>query len=152
VSETVCRPAGDDDLSTLAALRYEWRVSEKGEHGLDESTFERQMIQWMTDHRGTHQGYLAARDGLDIGCAWLCVIDRVPAPAQFVRQAGLVQSVYVRQKFRNEGVGSELIRFVIEQARLMGLSYLGLHPSERSIPFYERLGFARYGRALELHF
>ncbi len=152
VSETVCWRAGDHDLKDLAALRYEWRVKERGEPGLDEATFERRMVEWMTDHRATHRGYLAARDGVSVGCAWLCVTDRVPAPAEFVRRAGIVQSVYVRASFRNVGVGSDLIRFVIEEARQMGLSYLGLHPSERSVPFYERLGFAPYERALELHF
>jgi GNAT superfamily N-acetyltransferase len=152
MSETVCRRAGDADLKDLAALRYEWRVTERGEEGLDETTFERQMIEWMNEHRATHRGFLAARDGVNVGCAWLCVTDRVPAPAEFVRRAGIVQSVYVRANVRNVGVGSDLIRFVIEEARQMGLSYLGLHPSERSVPFYERLGFAPYERALELHF
>jgi GNAT superfamily N-acetyltransferase len=152
VSETVCRRADDRDLRDLAALRFEWRVKERSEHGLDESTFERQMIQWMAEHRATHRGYLAARDGVNVGCAWLCITDRVPAPAEFVRRAGIIQSVYVRSSFRNVGIGSDLIRFVIEEARQLGLSYLGLHPSERSVPFYERLGFAHYERALELHF
>jgi GNAT superfamily N-acetyltransferase len=139
-------------MKDLVALRYEWRVGERGEHGLDEISFERQMTEWMHRHRDSHQGYLAARDGVSVGCAWLCVVDRVPAPAEFVRRSGIIQSVYVRASFRNAGIGSDLIRFVIAEAGLMGLSYLGLHPSQRSVSFYERLGFAPYERALELRF
>lgn len=150
MSTTACRRAGDDDFSELANLRYEWRVDERGEHGLDATSFERQMIEWMRTHRTTHQGYLAARDGLNVGCAWLCVVDRVPAPAEFARRSGIIQSVYVRASFRNVGIGSDLIRFVIDEARATKLSYLGLHPSERAVSFYERLGFAPYERALEL--
>ena len=152
MSTTICRRAGDDDFAELAALRFEWRVDERGEHGLDATAFKRQMIEWMREHRTSHQGYLAARDGVNVGCAWLCVVDRVPAPAEFVRRSGIIQSVYVRASFRNVGIGSDLIRFVIDEARAMELSYLGLHPSERSVSFYERLGFAPYERALELRF
>ena len=152
MSTTICRRAGEGDFAELAALRFEWRVDERGEHGLDAAAFQRQMIEWLRAHHTSHQGYLAARDGVNVGCAWLCVVDRVPAPAEFVRRSGIIQSVYVRASVRNAGIGSDLIRFVIEEARAMELSYLGLHPSERSVSFYERLGFATYERALELRF
>ena len=46
----------------------------------------------------------------------------------------MIQSVYVEQ-LRNVGIGSDLIRFVIDESRAMELSYLGLHPSERSVSF-----------------
>ncbi|MGC2484852.1 MAG: GNAT family N-acetyltransferase [Acidimicrobiales bacterium] len=151
-STSVCRRCNDDDFAELASLRYEWRAGDLGERGLDATVFEREMIEWMTQRRSTHQGYLAARDGATVGCAWLCVVDRVPAPAEFVRRAGIIQSVYVRSSFRNVGIGTDLVRFIIDEARDMQLSYLGLHPSERSVPFYRRLGFAAYEGALELRF
>jgi GNAT superfamily N-acetyltransferase len=152
MSETICRRAGDGDFSELAGLRYEWRVDEVGERGLDEATFKEQMIARMSERRATHLGYLAARDGLNVGCAWLRVVDRVPAPAEFVRRAGIIQSAYVRASHRTVGIGSDLIRFIIDEARQMELSYLSLHPSEQSLTFYQRLGFAPYERAFELRF
>jgi GNAT superfamily N-acetyltransferase len=63
-----------------------------------------------------------------------------------------LQSVYVRQPQRNVGVGSDLVRLVIEEARAMDLDYLSVHPSEASATFYERLGFADPDRTLELRF
>ncbi|HEY1824816.1 MAG TPA: GNAT family N-acetyltransferase [Acidimicrobiales bacterium] len=147
-----CRRAREDDASDLVALRYEWRTREAGERGLSEGEFARHMADWMRQHAKSHLGFLATRDAEAVGCAWLCVVDRVPGPGQLVRRGGLIQSVYVRGSERNVGVGSELMRLIVAEAREMELSYLIVHPSERALTFYQRLGFAPYERALELRF
>jgi GNAT superfamily N-acetyltransferase len=152
VSVLDCRRASDDDVADLASLRYAWRVEERGERGLGPREFEAQLREWMSRHRDTHLGYLATDDEVAIGCAWLCIIDRIPGPGTFVRRAGALQSVYVRPSGRNAGVGSELVRFVVSEARAMELDYVGVHPSEQSFTFYRRLGFDAADRALELRF
>jgi GNAT superfamily N-acetyltransferase len=150
MSETTFRRAGPDDVGDLATLRYSWRVDELGEQGLDAEEFESQMRGWIGRHRDTHLGYLATQDAVAVACAWLCVIDRIPAPATFVRRAGVLQSVYVRPAQRNVGVGSDLVRLIIEEARAMDLDYLSVHPFEASVTFYQRLGFDVPDRTLEL--
>jgi GNAT superfamily N-acetyltransferase len=150
MSETMFRRAGADDVDDLVQLRYSWRVDELGEQGLNAEEFESQMRGWIERHRDTHLGYLATQDAVAVGCGWLCVIDRIPSPATFVRRAGVLQSVYVRSAQRNVGVGSNLVRLIIEEARAMDLDYLSVHPSEASVTFYQRLGFADPDRTLEL--
>lgn len=136
----------------LARLRYAWRVEERDERGLGAREFESQLRAWLRLHRDTHRGYLATHEDIAVGCAWLCVIDRIPGPGAFVRRSGALQSVYVRPTHRNVGVGTELVRFVVSEARDMKLDYLGVHPSERSFAFYRRLGFVAADGALELRF
>jgi GNAT superfamily N-acetyltransferase len=152
VSDFHCRRASDDDVGDLASLRYTWLAEEKGERGLDGREFEAQLREWMHHHRDTHLGYLAIEEKVAVGCAWLCVIDRIPGPGTFIRRSGALQSVYVPPARRNAGVGSELVRFVVGEARAMTLDYLGVHPSEQSFTFYRRLGFEGADRALELRF
>jgi GNAT superfamily N-acetyltransferase len=153
VSDVRCRRAvGDDDHRDLARLLYRWRVEENGEQGLGAKEFETEVLEWMHQHRDTHLGYLARYENVVVGCAWLCVIDRIPSPASFIRRAGALQSVYVSSTHRDTGIGTELIALVVNEARAMGLSYLGVHPTERSFPFYRRLGFDTADRALELRF
>jgi GNAT superfamily N-acetyltransferase len=149
VTAVHCRRANDDDIGDLADLRYTWRVEERGERGLGAREFESQLREWLHAHRDTHLGYLAEQGDVVVGCAWLCVIDRIPGPGTFVRRSGALQSVYVRPLQRDAGVGSELVRFVMSEARSMKLDYLGVHPSERSFAFYRRLGFDAADRALE---
>lgn len=144
--------ASDDDLGSLAALRYQWRVDEGDEHGEGYDTFEVRFRAWYEAHRRTHVGFLAIASGEAIGCAWLFVIDRVPGPERFIRRAGMLQSVYVVPSRRNQGVGERLIRHLIDEAKDRELDYLMVHPSSASFPFYRRLGFAESNRVLELRF
>ncbi len=142
--------AEEKDLSTLIALRFQWRVDEAHENGLSLSEFEERFVNWYARHRDTHYGYLVSIDGAAVGCAWLFVIDRVPGPGTFVRRAGMLQSVYVQPPFRNTGVGGELMHAIIDDAKGMHLDYLMVHPSSASFDFYRRLGFSGAERALEL--
>lgn len=150
MTSVVVTRAGDDETATLAALRYRWRVEEAGERAGDASEFEARFLQWYDAHRGTHHGYLALDDGAAIGCAWLCVINRIPGPERFVRRGGILQSVYVEPAHRNRGIGEQLIGRIVDDARALNLDYLMVHPSARAFSFYRRLGFDKSEKLLEL--
>ncbi|MEO5899154.1 MAG: GNAT family N-acetyltransferase, partial [Ilumatobacteraceae bacterium] len=47
----------------------------------------------------------------------------------------------VRPDRRDRGVGGSLFAAVVAGAREQGFHQLVLNPRERSLPFYERLGF-----------
>jgi GNAT superfamily N-acetyltransferase len=145
------RRAGPGDVLELAALRWEWRVDEGGERGLDRPEFEGQFAEWVEGHRDSHLAWLAVDDAGDaVGMAWLAIVDRVPGPGVGLRRAGIVQSVFVRQLRRDHGVGGLLLDHVIACAREMHLDYLTVHPSERSFPLYRRAGFREWNGVLEL--
>jgi GNAT superfamily N-acetyltransferase len=143
------RLARDDDHHGIAALRHRWR-RERGEQGEDLATFEHTLGQWMHEHRASHVAFIAVRAGVPVGMAWLAVVERVPGPERFVRRSGDVQSVYVVPEARGHGVGADLALLVIATAREMGLAHLSLHPSERAVPLYQRLGFEGSERLLGL--
>jgi len=142
----------ESNLSDLATLRFQWRSEELGERGLSLEEFDARFREWCTVHRESHVGYLATIGGVGVGCAWLVIVDRVPGPAKFVRRGGMIQSVYASPAHRDRGVGSDLVKVLIKEARAMGLDYLIVHPSQRSFPFYRRLGFTAAEKALELRF
>ena len=147
----VVRRAGPGDELELAALRWEWRVDERGEHGLARAEFETQFAAWVDDHRDSHLAWLAEDDrGHTAGMAWLAIVDRVPGPGVWLRRAGNVQSVYVRPAERGHGVGAALLEQLVERARDLRLDYLTVHPSERSFSFYRRAGFRAWDGVLEL--
>lgn len=143
---------GDRDLASLIALRYQWRMDEEGERGRSLEEFESEFLTWYSDHRQTHTGYLSFVDGVAAGCAWLFVVDRIPGPGRLVRRSGMLQSVYVQPELRSTGIGTQLVQFVIDEARVMELDYLMVHPSSSSFDFYRRLGFSDSGKVLELRF
>ncbi len=59
-----------------------------------------------------------------------------------VLSSGYIANVYVRRLRRDSGIGSALVRAAVDYADEHGFARLVLSPSERSIAFYERAGFA----------
>ena len=144
------RRAGMGDVAALARLRWVWRTTERGEHGLSQPEFETAFSQWWAGRQDGHTAYIAEAGGDAVGMAWLAIFDRIPQPRRLERHAGNVQSVFVLEAFRNRGLGQALVEAVIAEARTRGLGYLIVHPSERAFPLYQRLGFAETHQMLHL--
>ena len=68
------------------------------------------------------------------------------------RMGGEVEPVVVFQPYRDKGIGTKLVKHVMEQARKTGVRFLSIRPvarNERAISLYVRLGFSTVG-AVEL--
>ncbi len=137
------------DAGLLARLRWIWRTVEGDEDG-DWDRFRADFADWMAGHEHTHVPFIVERAESAIGMAWLAIVERVPGPQRWTRLSGAIQSVYVLAEKRNKGVGTVLVRELIEGARGVGLDYLSVHPSPLSFPFYRRLGFTGEGPLLYL--
>ena len=77
-------------------------------------------------------------EGEIVGTATLFVTQR------FIHKGGKVghlEDMAVRKGFERKGIGSSLVRRVIEEAKKQGCYKLILDCSEENIPFYEKLGF-----------
>ena len=140
------------DVDALARLVYDWRVLERNESGLEFSAYRDALAEWMREHEESHVAFLGSAGGDAVAMAWLAVVHRVPSPVTFERTCAYVQSVYVAPDHRNHGAGTVLVSALVDHARAAGLDYIAVHPSERSFPFYRRLGFAGTERVLELDF
>ena len=149
-SGATIRRAGIADAAALARLRWIWRTHERGEYGLSQAEFEGALRLWWASREESHVAYIAERDGDAVGMAWLAVFDRIPQPRDVERIAGNVQSVFVLEAFRNQGIGGALVEAVIAHARARGAGYLIVHPSQRAYPLYERLGFAATRQLLHM--
>ncbi|MEZ5137959.1 MAG: GNAT family N-acetyltransferase [Acidimicrobiales bacterium] len=149
----VVRRGGPDDLIATAALRWRWRVEEGPERpAVTLEAFTTALGEWLADHAATHRTFVAEVEGDVVGIGWLAVVHRIPGPEVWDRRAGLVQALYVVPEARDQGIGGALLDAMVAHAREIGLQYLGVHPSERSVPFYRRRGFGSYERGFELRF
>jgi GNAT superfamily N-acetyltransferase len=148
--DTVVRTATADDVASLALLRWQWRVDEKGERGASIAQFTSELASWWATRSRSHLAFLALAGAVPVGMAWLAIIDRVPGPAQSLRRAGGLQSVYVRSAERGRGIGARLVEAAVVAAAENGLDYVSVHPSAPSFSLYRRAGFAETGGVLEL--
>ncbi len=125
---------------------------ELGEVGLGFREFAERFTDWLRAREETHVAFFGLLDGTAVAVAWLAIVDRIPGPLGFDRKSGYVQSAYVQTAHRDLGLGAKLVAMLIADARDRGLDYLAVHPSDRSIALYERLGFIATDRVLELDF
>ncbi|MGH8110429.1 MAG: GNAT family N-acetyltransferase [Rhodanobacteraceae bacterium] len=78
--------------------------------------------------------------------------DRTQAAVQdddALPDAGRIARMAVLRDWRGRGVGTALLRTLIEQARARGLPEVSLHAQCDAVPFYQRHGFSRTGAEFE---
>jgi GNAT superfamily N-acetyltransferase len=132
------RVAGPDDVGHLAGLLGRFAECEEPEG----AAFAPDLLRWWTTHDDSHVAFLAVLPSGDaVGMAWLALIARVPRPGGAARVCGDVQSVYVVPEQRAAGVGTALLRGVVQHAESLGLEHVTVHSNQRANSLYERAGF-----------
>lgn len=129
------RVAGRDDDSALARLRSVWTGVE------GDSAFEERFSEWLSAEGERRSTWLAWVGADPIGMASLFEYRRMPRPRRPDSRWGYLSNMFVRDEFRNRGVGSALLAAIITTAEERAYARLVLSPSERAIRFYERAGF-----------
>jgi GNAT superfamily N-acetyltransferase len=130
----VLRPADDADVGAIATLRS-LRSS-----GRDEPDFEDRMAQWLAAEGARRTVWLATLPDLPIGMASLFEYRRMPRPGRPDSRWGYVSNMFVREEFRNRGVGSRLMPSIVTAAEDHGYARLVVSPS-CALSFYRRAGF-----------
>ncbi|MEU4620321.1 GNAT family N-acetyltransferase [Actinoplanes sp. NPDC023801] len=132
----IVRIAGPADVAVLAELR------DIGPDGLPA------YAAWVAAHRETHLPFVAEVDGVVAGCAWLLIAERVPGNGSFERRYGDIQSVMVREQYRDRGIGAALMAAILAEARSRGLLHVTVHSGRRAVGFYLRTGFTHHRQLL----
>ncbi|MEV6925592.1 GNAT family N-acetyltransferase [Dactylosporangium sp. NPDC051485] len=103
---------------------------------------------WVAAHAQTHLPFVAEVDGHVVGAAWLLVAERVPRNGSLGRRYGDVQSVMVREEYRNQGIGAALMAAILAEARARDLLHVTVHSGRRAVDFYLRNGFSHHRQLL----
>jgi len=132
----IVRKAGVADVAALAALR-----------GIEPENLPA-YSDWVAAHAETHLPFVAEVDGSVVGAAWLLIAERVPSNDSPDRRYGDVQSVEVREEYRNRGIGGALIAAILAEAGARDLLHVTVHSSRRAVDFYQRAGFCHHRQLL----
>jgi GNAT superfamily N-acetyltransferase len=144
--EVLVRRASADDVPAIAALRRAWTEEQAGAP-IEDDDFEAELAEWFAREQHQCVTWLADVGQRPVGMLNLMVFTRMPKPrsAAFggaARQWGYVANVYVDPEHRNRGIGRALLDEAVAHADARGFARLLLSPSERSVPLYQRAGFA----------
>ncbi|MDP8907532.1 MAG: GNAT family N-acetyltransferase [Chloroflexota bacterium] len=128
--------ADGSDIGELASLRS---LSTPGAE--EDPDFARRMAAWLTDEGDRRTTWLARLGDSAVGMASVFEYRRMPRPARPDSRWGYVGNMFVREDFRNLGIGSALLVTMIDFAEDRGYARLVLSPSARAVPFFRRNGF-----------
>ncbi|MBR0694129.1 GNAT family N-acetyltransferase [Bradyrhizobium lablabi] len=90
--------------------------------------------------------------GTVVGCLQLCIM---PGLSSQGASRGLIEDVRVAKHCRSRGIGEQLVRWAIAEARAKGCTLVELlthHTRVDAQRFYERLGFARSHVGMTIRF
>ena len=140
------RTATPDDVPVIAGLRRAWTEENAGQP-IEDPSFDDVFAEWFAREADQRVTWLAEHDGRALGMLNLLVFTRMPRPRAAAApphpaQWGYVANVYVVPADRDRGIGRLLLDAVTAHADAHGFARLVLSPSERSVPLYERAGFA----------
>jgi len=137
----VIRLAGPQDAPALAALRRAWTAEQHGP--VDDPGFEARFLDWYERESARRFAWLAEVGGEMAGMINLAVFERMPQPGREPGSWGYLANSFVLAAHRNQGIGSRLLAALLAHADAHGYVRVVLSPSPRSVPFYQRAGFAQ---------
>jgi GNAT superfamily N-acetyltransferase len=112
--------------------------------------FHGQFARWFESHGHRFTIIVAEAGERLVGTVWLERIERVPRPSELDPAAlGYVTFTFVESPHRNRGVGAAMLERLRAVAVESACAVLIVWPSERSIPLYQRSGFASAPDLLE---
>ena len=85
-------------------------------------------------------------DGEDSSCVHVIArLNRDPVGTGRLNPAGKIGRIAVITGLRGRGIGTLILRRLLDEARSRGIREPFLHAQVQAVPFYEKLGFASEG-------
>ena len=89
----------------------------------------------------SHFALEALVNGEKAGCGSICLTDELPSPDNPTGHCAYLMNIYVRDRFREHGVGHKIVERLIEEARQRDCGKIYLETTSEGRGVYESLGF-----------
>lgn len=89
----------------------------------------------------SHLAFIATFDGEEAGCGSLCLGDELPSPDNPTGRCGYLMNIYVREDYREKGLGHAIVKRLIEEAKSRNCHKIYLETTSVGRSLYESLGF-----------
>jgi GNAT superfamily N-acetyltransferase len=137
------RLATSSDFGALVEMRRAFTLEDEPLGGL-RSDYEADMRSFLEEglDSGRWKVWIAEVEGEVVSHVYLALVDKVPRPSRANRWIAYMTNVYTRPEHRGAGIGAELLNTVTAWAASNDVELIGVWPSETSVAFYGRNGFA----------
>jgi ribosomal protein S18 acetylase RimI-like enzyme len=95
--------------------------------------------------------YIAIENDVIVSSAMMCVYDVIPSVKTPKGKNGYLYNVYTKQEYRRQGLSSQIMKNIIDEAKLIGIDKIMLDFSDDGLKLYEKMGFRHLDRQMELN-
>jgi GNAT superfamily N-acetyltransferase len=151
MKEIKLRVATETDAPALARLRFELRSSAKRIES--EAQFIERCSAWMRERLRDSRSWrcwIAEREQTPIGNVWAQLVEKIPNPASETECYVYLTNFYVREEYRGQGIGTQLLSEVLAWSKASHAHTIILWPRERSKTLYARHGFTAADDLMQL--
>lgn len=99
---------------------------------------------------GLQTHWVAEHQGRIVATISLHEVEMLPRPGRIEDRFGCITNNYTEPGARGRKIASGLLQHVLDHAAAIDLELLIVWPSERAVPFYERLGFEWENEVMEM--
>lgn len=90
---------------------------------------------------GTHKAYVAFFDGKEGGCGAICLSEELPSPDNPSGHCAYLMNIYVRQPYRNHGIGHAIVEKLIAEATSLNCGKIYLETTAQGRTLYQSMNF-----------
>lgn len=140
------------DINQLSRMRWEFQTEDKDEKSVwPEEDFIKSCSNFYNKiiNSSNWLFWIAESNNEIIAHVSLYIIDNIPTPSRLINKWGYLTNTYTKKKYRNRGVGSKLVKHIIDDAKTIGIETIIAWPSDKSLAFYERAGFNNINDIME---
>ncbi len=139
-----------EEIESLLALRKETLC--KVNNLPSDYPFDSVLVEFSRGYflNGNQTTVVAEDDGKLIGCASLSYIEVMPTLKHPTGIRAHLMNVYVKEEYRRQGIARQMIKLLIDEALLRGVTEITLDATEAGRPLYESLGFTGHTEGMIL--
>lgn len=137
------RKAGPKDLEVIYQERLEFsRRMRNYEITLSED-YMKNTYAYLKEHMAddTLVAWLAEENRVIIATVMVSYYQIIPTLANPTGKAGYIVNVYTKQEYRRQGIATQLLNRILEDAKERNVGKLYLSATDMGKPVYEKLGF-----------
>ncbi|RSD28836.1 GNAT family N-acetyltransferase [Mesobacillus subterraneus] len=150
------RLAKKDDIEQLIKMRWDFTVEDYPEmgEGVAFSAFAEECSSFLEQAIDNGQWFIWVAEDHEkiVSHIYVELIQKVPRPGRVTNPFAYMTNVYTIPCYRGKGIGSQLLSSVNEWAKDQKYEFIIVWPSDTSIEFYSRNGYANCKEPMERQF
>lgn len=135
-----------DDIELLIKLRIDYLTEDSGNIlPSEKEKIKEQLHHYFPKHISddTFIGVIAENDN-EVMCVAYLAISEKPANLSFITgKTGTLLNVLTYPKYRKQGIATKVIRKILDEAKLCGVSHIDLSATSDGKLLYEKIGFRK---------